>query len=286
MNDNLLKPVDDGLPMRKSNNYAQTKLRIIEGFVVRFITSMRNKWPALYYIDLFAGPGKNRFPDDSVMLGSPLISLIAKHTFTHYRFIEADPVNCRALAERSQASARESRVQILRGDCNILVNDVVNEIRAFDNRQQHGSRSSLNLAILDPEGLELEWTTVEKLGRLNRMDLIINFSTSGITRNARRAVKTGQTDRIDSFFGTNEWQEIYVSAPQDSTHKRRALLDFYKSRLHDLLKYKTIKTTEDEAVFHNNRNVQVYTLIGASKHELGMNFWVDSVRTVTQPRLL
>ena len=287
MNDNLLKPVDDGLPMRESNDYARAKLRIIEGFVGRFITSMRDKWPALYFIDLFAGPGKNIFPDGSVMLGSPLISLTARNSFTHYRFVDANHSHCQALAERAQGSDRRRHVQILHGDCNFRVNDIVNEISAFDDRQEYyGHRPSLNLAVLDPEDLTLEWKTVELLGRMKRMDLIINFSTSGIIRSAMNALKTGNTTRIDNFFGTKEWQAAFINAPNDSTHKRRAMLDLYKERLNHLLKYKAIKTTEDEAVFRNRKNAQVYTLIGASKHELGMNFWVDSVRDVTQPRLL
>ena len=291
MNDNFLKPVADGLPMRESNKYSQAKLRIIEGYIGRFITSMREKWPALYFIDLFAGPGKNRFPDNSVMLGSPLISLTARHAFTHYRFVEADLANCQALAERARASDRESHVQILRGDCNERVIDIVIEISTFDTEQRFVDlRPSLNLAVLDPEDLALEWRTVSLLGEMNRMDLIINFCTSGVTRNARIAIETGRTDRIDKFFGTNEWQYVYMNAPNDSTHKRRALLDFYKDRLGDLgyqtIRYRSFRASDDEAVFRNSKNVQVYTLIGASKHRLGRDFWVGSIRDATQPRLL
>ncbi len=288
MSDNLLKPVDDDLPMRESNDYARVKLRIIEGFIGRFITSMRDKWPALYYIDLFAGPGKNVFPDHSLMLGSPLIALTARHAFTHYRFVEADQSYCQALAQRVRASDSGRNVRILHGDCNELVTEIAAEISTFDTEQRFlDLRPSLNLAVLDPEDLALEWRTVSLLGEMNRMDLIINFSTSGVTRNARIALDTGQTDRIDKFFGTDEWQNVYRNAPGDGTHRRRALLDIYKDRLGEL-GYQTITfgTNDDEAVFRNRKNTQVYTLIGASKNRLGREFWVGSIRDATQPKLL
>ncbi len=57
---------------------------------------------------------------------------------------------------------------VLTGDCNELVGQIVARI-------QPGDRRSLNLAFLDPEGMELHWATVEQLARLRRMDLIINY---------------------------------------------------------------------------------------------------------------
>ena len=61
------------------------------------------------------------------------------------------------------------------------------------------------------------------------------------------------------MFGSDEWQQIYKSvANKTSTVKRRALIDHYKSRLNDL-GYKI----GSERVFHNSKNVQVYTMFGS-----------------------
>src|SRR5690606_34629237 len=134
-----------------------------------------------------------------------------------------------ALSQRLSTSPKRDNVQLLNGDCNIEVDKIVSAIKKEDDRFIEGKWSSLNLAFLDPEGLELKWETVEKLGSLGRMDLIINFSTSGVIRNARQMINMGQTTTIDDFFGTPEWKSIYENASkQDSTKVRRALIDFYK----------------------------------------------------------
>ena len=242
---------------------------------------MHNRgWRELFYIDLFAGPGKNIFPDSEVALGSPLIALTTKNAFTKYRFVEYDPKNCETLQQRVQESERRDAVNILQGDCNDVVDYIVDEITKTDKEFVEGLWSSLSLAVLDPEGLELRWETVEKLGRMNRVDLIINFSTSGITRNARKFLKSGKTEKIDDFFGTTDWQAAYREAGGDNTRVRRLLLDLYKTRLESLGYEVAEPSTSDELVFKSRRNVQLYTLIGASKNELGMEFWRDTISKI------
>ncbi len=278
VNDNLLKPVDDGLPMRPNKEHATDKLRVLGGYIHRFITSMRERpWRAFFYIDLLAGPGKNRFPDGTVMFGSPLIALNSTYPFTNYRFVDFDPQNCEALRKRVSASEYENRVRIMHGDCNKKVDEIVSEIAWMDGVYKKGRWSCLSLAFLDPEGLELRWETVEKLGQMKHMDLIINFSTSGITRNAQQLIDSGNTESIDLFFGTEEWKKAYKEAGGDNTRVRRALLDLYKKRL-GTLDYQVVEpSSSDELVFKNSKNVQLYTLIGVSKHERGVEFWQDTI---------
>jgi len=281
---------DDGLIMRESGDYAKDKLRILNGYISRFITSMRNKpWRALYYIDLQAGPGKNIFePSHEIMLGSPLIAVTAKYPFTQYRFVELGREECDALKERISASERKDTVRIFQGDCNNEVDHIVAEIQQLDRQRIEGKYSTLNLAFLDPEGLEIQWKTVEKLGQIGRMDLIINFSTSGFTRNAKQLIGKTETTRLDNFFGTQEWKEIYRQVvDKDNTVIRRAMLDFYKKRLSSLgyiIDYER-EIAPSEQVFRNRRNAQIYTLIFASKHPLGNDFWKGVMKEVSQPKL-
>ena len=64
---------------------------------------------------------------------------------------------------------------------------------------------------------------------------------------------------------------------------RRTLIDFYLSRLNDM---GYVKTVPQEKVFKNQRNVQIYTMIFASKNDLGIRFWNGAVQEVRQPPLL
>jgi three-Cys-motif partner protein len=270
--------------MRDSNDYAKDKLRILNGYISRFIVAMREKpMRALYYIDLEAGPGKNRFKSNGdIMNGSPLIALNARFPFTHYRFVEQKKELVEALKTRVAASDRHDRVRVLEGDCNVMVDFIVREIQTLDNQFIAGKQKSLNLAFLDPEGLELEWQTVEKLGKIERIDLIINFSTSGFTRNANQMLEKDKADKLDRFFGTPDWRGVYQPvSKKDNTHVRREMLDFYKTRLATL----GYKIHPEEKVFRSSKNMQIYTLMFASKHPLGNKFWSGAIKEVSQPPL-
>ena len=280
----FLEPVDDGLRLREASDHTRDKLETQKKYIEMFLQATKNDpWRAWNYIDLQAGPGKVeiRKPRE-IVFGSPLIALNAPRSFTNYWLVDLDTENINALEHRTAQSERSSKVKIICGDCNIVVDGIVEKIKAMDNVYRAGIWSSLNLAFLDPEGLELGWSTVEKLASVNRMDLIINFSTSGFTRNVRRALESGNTETIDRFFGTVEWKEVYCSVRhEDVSRVRRVMIDFYKGRLADLGYIHIIdELARDELVVKNSKSVQQYTLFVASKHELGSKFGKVAVSNV------
>ena len=277
---------NDNLPCRDSQDYAKDKLTILKGYMGRFTTAMKDKkWRTLNYIDLQAGPGKNRFsPSGDVMLGSPLLALTTRFAFDNLFLVEMGAQEFGALTARVGASDRKTHVKLYNKDCNTAVDEIVEHIGQSDAEYIAGVWPSLNLAFLDPEGLEVQWQTVEKLAGLSRMDLIINFSTSGITRNASLAAANEDDTTVDRFFGTREWRTIYDEIRnQDSSVVRRTLIDFYLRRLKDM---GYVETVPQEKEFKNQRNVQIYTMIFASKNDLGIKFWNGAVEEVVQPKLL
>lgn len=238
---------------------------------------MRDKWKDRCYLDLQAGPGKNQIGED-IALGSPLIALSAENPFNHFYFNERDTENNKALRTRVGASPLAPQVKIYAEDVNAVVETICAEL-------PRGGQSSLNVAFLDPEGLEMEWSTVERLARINRMDLIINFSTQGI----RRALgKDSNAAALTAFFGTSEWKKIYEEGRQGPY--MRKLVDLYLGRL-TVFNYKVDKREHDvtEVSFRNSKNAEVYWLVFASKHPLGDRFWKQAIRytrELRQPRLL
>jgi hypothetical protein len=53
-----LKPLDDdGLPTPKIGVWGEKKYRHVQLYASLFVESMRAKWDALVYLDLFAGSG-------------------------------------------------------------------------------------------------------------------------------------------------------------------------------------------------------------------------------------
>jgi three-Cys-motif partner protein len=269
-----LEPEDDGLPMCEYGPWTAEKLDYVRRYLYVFTRSMQPKWPVMHYIDLFAGSGKCRVSaDGTILLGSPLLALTTAQPFTAYFFVDLEPDNLAALEERCSASPLRDRVQCYVGDANQTVHKVVARISAK-------RRSSLNLAFLDPEGLELHWTTVEALARVGRMDLIILYSQMGLTREMPNALTRDEPTAVDKFFGDEEWRHIYVQH-RDKRSLQRELLDYYKGKL-SKLGYVEVKGQEElgyEPLIRSTaKRASLYRLLFASKHELGAKFWGEVTR--------
>lgn len=274
---------DDDLLMRKSGEWTHDKLYFVNALLGRFIVSMRKKnWRAIHYIDLFAGPGKNRLSDGRVILGSPLLALSQKQPFDRYFFADNEPANIADLQKRC-AQFPNSRVCYYLDDANQAVDEIVSEIKAVDTVYRAGVWPSLNLAFLDPQGLELHWDTVAKLADC-RTDMIIYYSQMGITRDAPNQIQLQPPTAIDRFFGDTLWRDIY------HRHKRggdsflhRALLDHYKQKL-GTFGY-VVEDQLPEPVFRNTKDAPLYRLLFVSKHSLGNRFWSDATRNLPNGQL-
>jgi len=281
---NYLEPEKDGLPMRSSGPWAMEKLDYLQRYIDVFVTSMRNKpWRAMHYIDLFAGPGKCRTDDAraTVFLGSPLIALKAAYPFTRYFFIDLDADNIAALQKRCSASPRAERVQCFSGDCNVCVQDIVKQISEIDRAFIDGKWHSLNLAFLDPEGLELHWATVAALASLNRMDLIIHYPQMALERVMPKAFQVDGWSSVDLFFGNRDWRKIYTEWKDKQTGLHRQLIDHYKQGLQSLGYREILQDDEtgDEPLIRNaKKRAPLYRLLFASKHPLGHDFWHQVTR--------
>jgi three-Cys-motif partner protein len=267
-----LRPQDDGLLMRETGAWAAVKLDYLDRYIDVFETSMREKWPARYYVDLLAGPGKNVVRDSgTILLGSPLLALTTTYPFTGYFFADLSDENTKALQQRCATSPNSHLVDIRTGDCKDLVKDIVAHIKQDD-------WHSLNLAFLDPEGMELRWETVAELATVQRMDLIINYPQYGLNRNMRQAFETTGQTRVDDFFGDRAWRKIYQDWQKGGAPPglHRRLIDFYREGLQDL-GYKEVLRADQVGEVPLIRNVRrrapLYRLLFASKHPLGHDFW-------------
>lgn len=141
----FLQPRDDGLPLRSSGQWALEKLDYLRRYIEVFETSMRQGWSVRNYVDILCGPGKVQIRESgTITFGSPLLALTAQHPFTGYYFVDANPDNTAALRSRCDASPLGERVRIYTNDCNVVVNEIVAELR--ETQQQ-----SLNLAFLEKD---------------------------------------------------------------------------------------------------------------------------------------
>jgi three-Cys-motif partner protein len=279
--DKYLLPEDDGLPARDSGEWVKEKLFYVQRYIDTFEIAMRNgSWRQRNYIDLFSGPGKCvvRGTNEHI-LGSPLLSLNTQYPFTDYYFGDLDQQNIDWLKNRTQSSkVSQNHIHYLAGDANQNVKKVTQEIEQADKIFVKGLGSCLNLALLDPEGLELEWTTVESLGEMKTMDLIIHYSQNGLTRNLDKYLDSSNDTIIDKFFGDRHWRNVYKDSlsKQETSGRHRMLIDYYKSKL-SKMGYVVIndqqETTREPLIRNTERNAPLYRLIFASKHPLGNKIW-------------
>lgn len=284
-NSNYLLPVDDQLFMRDSGVWVADKLNYIQRYIDMFTTSMRNKpWRNIRYIDLFAGTGKCFVKETKeVFLGSALLALTTKHPFTDYIFVDLDQKNMRTLLERVSVVEHSAIIKDYIDDSNVIVNDIVREIKRQDKEPIPGQWASLNLAVLDPEGLELEWNTVAKLAEVKKMDLIIHYSQFGLTRNMESCYSNEEDTVIDRFFGDRQWRSIYSDGRRQGYRPgkmHRKLIDHYKSKLGNL-GYVDVRnySFNDEPLMRTGKtNAPLYRLLFASKHKLGKKFWREVTR--------
>lgn len=268
MGSSYLQPQQDGLPMRESGPWVSEKLDYLRRYIDVFEIAMRKTWAHRHYIDLFSGPGKCTCrKTGEIHLGSPLLSLTTKHPFTGYFFVDCDSQSISALQKRCHISPIYENIQFIVGDANLVAQKVVNSIQRIP---------SLNLAFLDPDGLELHWETVATLAQLQRIDLIIHYSQMGLTRVMPNTYQSEEQNSVDLFFGDREWRKIYERyRQQEEQFLHRHLMDYYKSKLKDLGYKETFRDDEVgvEPLMRNEKNAPLYRLIFASKHPLGLKFW-------------
>ena len=281
--DKYLLPEDDGLPVRPSGDWAKDKLFYVKHYIDTFEKSMRKKeWRSRIFIDLFAGPGKCIDRDtQEYFLGSPLLALTTEFPFTDYFFVDTDTESLEALKIRSQKTAAPvDRIRFLPGNSNKMVHEVTKEIRRIDSQYIPGVWPSLNLAFLDPNGLELEWNIVAELAQMKRMDLIIHYSQQGVERMVKRSINSQSETTLDRFFGDAGWRVVYNNHKDSARGYHRPLINYYKSKLKGL-KYVEVKDDEEiwtEPLMRNQKNAPLYRLLFASKSELGVKFWKDITR--------
>ncbi len=275
-----IAPEDDGFAVRDSGQWVVEKLDYIQRYINMFTTAMADKpWRNIRYIDLFAGPGKCKLRNNGqIVLGSPLLAITTKRPFTDYFFVDISDENLEALKARTNSLPQFDHVNFRHGDANEIVHQLVAEFQKRDASYITGRWKSLNLAVLDPEGLELKWSTVESLAKVKKMDLIIHYSQFGLTRNMERCFHEDETTVVDRFFGGKAWKTVYAqkrAKGASNARIHRDLIDLYKSNLADLGYVDVVEQNPDSEplIRHTSKNAPLYRLLFASKNKLGNKFW-------------
>lgn len=289
MDDKLVSASDGRLALRIKPHTIR-KLQVIEYYLTEFATAMKPKPPSRAtgfrgfaernYIDLFAGPGRCRVSGSSIpsgleVDGSPLIALKVKHPLSNYYFIDIDQRAIDALAQRvaGVVGAKEAEKRFFIGDCNEKITEVLRDINL---------RDSINVALVDSFTVACKWSTIRLLARCRRMDLIINFPMGmSISRNLHHWAEN-ESSALDDFFGNRGWRNVYEQAHGIARRCIRGFLDLYKQGLAEL-GYRVGDVRE--ILIRNQKGVNLYYLIFASRSRLGDKFWNHAARVTDELQL-
>lgn len=255
----LPAPPDDGLETPEVGEWARDKHHFLLRYIDAFTTAMRNKrWTGLHYIDLFAGAGIAKLKKSGTLdWGSPLIAAQARYPFDKLHLCEEKLASFRALESRLAPIVPRERFQLLMGDANEKVHEIVADIPA----------RTLSLAFLDPCKLDLEYDTLQALASI-RADLIIYFPDRlDILRNWKAYYWDNPESNLDGVLGPDSDWRARLATVATGQQKVKALLKIYERQIRKLgytqFEWEPIPSTGQ----------RLYWLIYCSRAQIGAKIW-------------
>ncbi|HEY8747178.1 MAG TPA: three-Cys-motif partner protein TcmP [Tepidisphaeraceae bacterium] len=217
----LPEPQDDGLFTPVVGSWSAHKHHFLRRYIDAFVTAMRGKkWSGLHYIDLFASAGIEQIENGPLDWGSPLIAAQAPHPFSRLHCCELSKRSFKALSERMARYPQPQTPQMLQGDANLKVGEIVKAIPT----------GSLSLAFLDPHGLHLHFETVKRLASHN-VDLIIFFPDHLDALRNWEIYEENPNSNLDRVLGA-PWRDEIKDAPAE--RRAEVLSEIYIKQLRTL----------------------------------------------------
>ncbi|MGH7617457.1 MAG: three-Cys-motif partner protein TcmP [Gemmatimonadaceae bacterium] len=284
----------DGLRARKNGAWGREKLSFLDEFVPPALAATTKKRER-FYVDLFAGPGRNVVPDTLEEFDGSAIRALW-HTapgrstlhFDGAYLVNKDPLDQEALRlriERLRAErpcpVLEKNIQFLTHDANRLVGRIMREI--------HPKAYALVFADITKPS-HWPWSSVRQLKSAGHesVDLYLLFPW-GMALKRMLSFNEGSVEQsgpvLDRFFGTEEWRTLLAKrvTSSQSPDFARSVIDYYMDRLR-ALGWKHVIVARD---IRRDDNVGLYKMLYASNHPAGGNIadWSASRARDDQGRL-
>jgi three-Cys-motif partner protein len=279
--------------------WAKHKLGHLRAYLAEYskimASQVRKGWcKGYHYVDAFAGPGahsvRSRQPQDPLqqvfneaaehlhsdegqrqfLAGSPRVALETEHPFSTYVFVEKSDERVGEL-EKLQAEFKGLKIAVRRADCNPYLRDTVAGNPKIDWRQNRA------IVFLDPFGMQVPWSTIERLAATKAIEVFINFPEAmAIQRLLLRSGEftTTQRKKLDDYFGSADWYEVlykeYPTLFGDTTIEKvekpgLPLVRWYRAHL-----AKVFGFASKAALIRNTKNKPLYYLILASPKKTGI----------------
>lgn len=283
----------------KVGPWAKDKLEALDRGLEYYTKRLKNQkqWLKIY-VDAFAGPSLSEVrqrPKDDIpvsdsrisdlfantdphidpvaeeveyLKGSPRVALDIKNPFDQYIFVEKDPKRVAELENMRIEYGSSRNIEIVAGDANAALQAMLN--RGFSKNSHRA------YIFLDPFGIQVPWSTIERLAATNAIEVMINFPLGmGINRMMPVSgnVPLGWGISLDTFFGSPDWrQHVYgktIDLAGERIEKFRdsevRLLEWYRERLRLAFGF-----VSHAKLITNTRGSRLYYLIWAGPREEGL----------------
>jgi three-Cys-motif partner protein len=275
-------------PRRKGWDWwSEAKLELLTHYLQGFARAVRGRSNEAICLDLFAGSfendrrhGTGKFP------GSPQIALNTQPEFTKLAFFELRGPAARLRADILSAQPGDGRWRVFEGDCNETLPSALSWLNPV--------RWAPTFAFLDPRGVQVAWSTVEKLANWRRdkktkVEQWILMPEPALARvlGLRGVRGRRSADRLDRLFGSHDWLPIHQgrrSGALTPEAMRAEFVNLYRWRLENGLGYQTTHALQ----IVNTLGHPVYTLVFATDSLPGdtiMGHLYGSAATSTIPAM-
>jgi three-Cys-motif partner protein len=214
--------------------WTEKKLKALEGYLGayrRIFTGGRARFYNTIYVDGFAGTGERadafreanvdspyggrdlfaskeepkKNESDEPKRGSARVALELSSPFDSYLFVEKNGAHAAQLSEMItlEYPGLKNRCRVELGDANV----VIQQWCATTDWETHRA-----VVFLDPYGMSVEWTTIERIAATKAIDLFILFPLgAGLNRMLTRGKRPPKewADKITKILGTNAWEKIF-----------------------------------------------------------------------------
>lgn len=205
--------------------WTEEKLDRVTRYLQAYTMALKNQPFQLMYIDAFAGTGyraskrtgqavRGFFPLPQMaelMKGSARRALDVDPPFDHYIFIEANLGRFQELKKLvDDFPSMAGRMMFRNEEANAAI------VNACSNTDWKRTRAVL---FLDPYGMQVNWTTIEAIGRAQHIDLWYLFPVGTVQRLLPREgkINEGWKSALDRLLGDASWRTEFYKIVREPT---------------------------------------------------------------------
>jgi three-Cys-motif partner protein len=189
--------------------WTEVKLDVLSKYLSAFNNASRSA-NSTVYLDLFGGSLSHTLEQSGKSFpGSTARALRTKPPFSRLVFWELDAQAAALKSDLEEKFPGDDRYKVVAGDCNRCLEEGLESVKDL--------RWAPTFAFVDPKGLDVEWTTLEKLSKWRRdkkerkveMWILVPEPAFARVLGLKGTRGEGWPEQLTGYFGTDEWIAIY-----------------------------------------------------------------------------